>query len=213
MFRRVLALAAVGALLLLTPRPVAAVDETAGEERLGVRVGGIAAFDGLDDLYGGGWDMTLFFTEEVHPRILLDLRLGAIYMGDLGDEELDDRLTGTDGVQAAMRLLYFSVGPLASFSLGSAFRGYGSLGVGIYSVSMQFESSITAFDFSDQHFGFNGGLGLSRRVATNWCVEANGTAHYVLTQQDANDLYHAFTDGADPPLLVGIAIGLTLDLR
>jgi opacity protein-like surface antigen len=211
--RRAVALVAAAVFLLVSPRPGRAVDESAGDERLGVRVGGIVSFDGLNDLYGDGWDLTLFFTERLQSRLLLDIRLGAIYLGDLKDEDLDDALTNTPGVQGAMRILYFSVGPLLGYSLGSTYTGYGSLGVGVYSVSMQFESAITAFDFSDQHIGFSGGLGLSRRLSTNWCAEANCTVHYSLIQEESNDLYYAFTDGAEAPLLVGIAVGLTVDLR
>jgi len=210
---RAILFAAVAVLVLAAPRGSRAVDETAGQERLGVRVGGVSAFDGLDDKYGGGWDLTLFFTEKVASRLLLDIRLGAIYLGDLKDLELDDEITGTPGIQSAMRMLYFSVGPLLGVSLGSAYSAYASAGVGVYSVSMEFDSGVTAFDFSDQHVGFSGGIGLSRRLSTNWSLEANTTVHYCTIQKESSDLYYAFTDGADAPLLLGAALGLTVDLR
>jgi opacity protein-like surface antigen len=200
-------------ILLAMPFVAHAVDQAAGKERIGVRAGGIATFDGLEDAYGGGWSLTLFFTEKVANRFFVDIHLGALYLGDLKFEELDDQLTRTPGIQGAMRILYFSVGPMVGVPLGGAYALYGSAGVGVYSVSMQFDTGITAYDFSDQTIGFNGGLGLSRRISANWCIEANASAHYFLTDKDPTDLYYAFTGGADAPVLLDVALGATLDLR
>jgi hypothetical protein len=44
-------------------------------------------------------------------------------------------------------------------------------------------------------------------------VELNGTLHYFDIDPEASDLYWLFTGGADDPLLVGVALGVTLDLR
>ena len=199
--------------LLAMPYVAHAVDAAAGKDRLGVRAGGVTTFDGLQDAYGGGWSLTLFFTEKVTHRFLVDIRLGALYLGDLKFSELDDELTHTPGIQGAMRLLYFSVGPMVGVPLGGPWSLYGSAGLGVYSVSMQFDTGISAYNFSDQTFGFNGGLGLSRRISANWCIEANASAHYFLTDQDITDLFFAFTGGADSPVLLDIALGVTLDLR
>ena len=208
---RVLATTALA--LLLLPRSAAAVDEAAGQERLGVRVGYIETFDGLYASYGSGWDLTLFFHEKLYSKILLDIRLGAIYLGDARNPDLDDQITLSPGIVSEMRFLYFSAGPLAGFKLGSANSGYVSAGIGIYSASMVFDSGIAAFDYSDQHIGFNGGLGLSRRISTNWSVELNGTVHYFSIDEHPTDLYYLFTGGADAPLLAGVALALAVDLR
>jgi hypothetical protein len=211
MRRRLLMIAA--AAILLVPRPGFAVDEAAASERLGVRFGGLRAFDGLDEKYGSGWEMTLFFTEELGSRLLLDIRLGALYMGQLKDAELDDEITRQEGTESSMRIFFFSGGPLLGFSLGSSASGYVSAAAGIYSVSMEFESVLTAFDASEQYLGFSAGGGISQRIATSWCIEANCTVHYVLTGGDPTDLYYAFTGGADEPLIVGLGIGVAVDLR
>lgn len=211
MRRRLLLLTAV--FVLLVPRAGFAVDEASARERLGVRFGGLLSFDGLDEKYGSGWDMTLFFTEEIGSRLLLDIRLGALYMGKLKDAQLDDEITRQVGTESTMRIFYFSAGPMLGFSLGPSYSGYASLGAGVYSVSMDFESVLTTFDASDQYLGFSAGGGLSRRIATSWCIEGNCTVHYVLTRSESNDLYYAFTGGADEPLIVSIALGVAVDLR
>ena len=77
---------AAALIALLLPQPAAAVDEAAGQERLGVRAGYAETSDGLYASYGSGWDLTLFFTEKLYSTILLDIRLGAIYLGEARDE-------------------------------------------------------------------------------------------------------------------------------
>ena len=213
MTRRSLAVPVLAGLLLAVPVICAAIDDIAARERVGVRVGGLATFDGLNDAYGNGWSLTLFLTERITRPLLLDIRLGALYPGDLVYEDLDDRLLNSAGIQGSMRILYLSIGPMLARSLGGAYATYASAGVGIYSVSMVFTDVLTPFDLSDQYFGFNGGLGLQRRLSGNWSVEASTTVHYFPIDKSINDIYYAFTDGADAPLILDIALGLTVDLR
>ncbi|MDH4036856.1 MAG: porin family protein [Candidatus Krumholzibacteria bacterium] len=214
--RALLAAALVAALL---PGAAAAVDEAAGQERLGIRAGYVQTKDGLNDAYGDGWDLTLFFTEKLYSRILLDVRLGAIYLGETLDPDLNQKVLDNYGIILplgtipSMRYLYFSAGPLFGFNVGSSSSGYISAGIGIYSVSMEFTPGVTTFDYSDQHIGYNGGLGFSRRIASNWSLELNGTVHYFGIDENDNDLYWVFTSEADAPLLLGVALGLTVDLR
>jgi len=205
----VLALALVPAL----PGVSRAIDELASKERVGFRAGGLMTNDGFNDAYGGGWGLTLFFTEQLARPLLLDFRLGALYFGDLKLTELDDELTRTPGIQGAMRFLYLSGGLLYGQNITDAISLYESAAVGIYSISMQFDTGVTAFNFSDQHVGFNGGVGVVRRLSTNWSLDFNGTVHYVLIDKTIEDLYYAFTDGADAPIVIDIAVGFTVDLR
>jgi hypothetical protein len=210
---RRLAIIASFALLVAAAPPAAAMDATASKERVGLRFGFVGTGDGLRDAFGDGWDATLFFTEAISTHFLLDIRLGAIYLGDMLTTELDDEITHIPGVVSEMRFLYFSAGPIASFPLGGANTGYASLGFGVYSVSLLFDTGVTAFDFSDQHLGLNGGVGMSRRIATSWSVELNATVHYFGIDRQSSDLYWTFTDGADSPVLMAAALGVTLDLR
>ncbi len=204
---------ATAVLLVSAVLPAAAMDATASNERVGIRFGYEGTNDGLHDTFGAGWDATLFFTERITTHFLLDIRLGAIYLGDMLTTELDDEITHMPNVVSEMRFLYFSVGPIVSVALGGSNTGYASFGLGVYSVSLLFDSGVTAFDFSDQHLGLNGGLGISRRIATSWCVEINSTVHFFDVDTQSSDLYWTFTDGADNPVLVSVALGVTLDLR
>ncbi|HEX5131028.1 MAG TPA: hypothetical protein VFX92_00925 [Candidatus Krumholzibacteria bacterium] len=205
------ALLLAGLAVPLLTRPAAAIDDAAGRERLGVRASYITSNDGLRDSYGDGWDLTLYFTETVLSKLVLDIRLGAIYLGEALKPDLDDQITNSYGVVSQMRVLYFSVGPMVGFRLGGANTGYASAGVGIYSVSIQLDSAISAYDLSDQEVGFNGGIGIARRLSTNWSLEGNATVHYFGIA--SNNLYGLFTENADSPLLLGIGLGVTVDLR
>ena len=208
-------MAAVAACVILAPQPGRAQEKAAdaSHSRVGVRIGGLATFDGFNDKYGDGWQMSLFFTERMISWLDLEIRIGALYMGDLQDAELDDEQTGRFGIGSAMRILYFSAGPMVDTRLGSNTTGYLSAGVGVYSVSIEFDSGVTSFDFSDQDVGFNGGAGLSRRLSTNWSVEANTTLHYVIVSDIPQDIYYSFTEGADAPFILDISLGVTLGLR
>ena len=200
-------------LLLAAPTVAGAVDALAGKERIGARVGGAFTLDQLNEAYGDGWGPTLYFTERIARPLYFDIRLGALYLGELKLTELDDELLNTPGVTGSMRLLYISVGPMLGWPLGGAYSFYGSAGAGIYSVSMEFTDLLTPFDLSDQYLGFNGGLGLFRRISGNWSIELYSSVHYFLVDEAIDDIFYAFTDGASSPLIIEGGIGLVVDLR
>ena len=114
-----------------------------------------------------------------------------------------------------MRIFYFSVGLLDGIPLGSS--GYTvttALAAGVYSVSVAFAAEFTADDISDTYFGGNASLGIARRIGTNWMLEANCTVHTFDTTAGYGDLLWVFTKGtAVDPVLVGVSLGLVLDLR
>ncbi|HEU4929828.1 MAG TPA: hypothetical protein VFU38_08355 [Candidatus Krumholzibacteria bacterium] len=202
-----------GVLAVVLARPSFAVDNVAGQERLGARVGYIETYDGVNEYYGPGWDVTLYFNEHIWSRLFLDVHVGAIYLGDLLDPELDDDITNTPGIESEMRTFYFSVGGIYGIPLGS-YTLTTSLAAGIYSVSVALAADFVADDLSDQYFGGQAGLGLVRRVGTNWSLEANGTVHYFGTNAAIDDLLWVFTNTkAEDPVMLGISVGFAIDLR
>jgi hypothetical protein len=212
---RVVVLVSGFALALAFVRPCRAIDNLAAQERLGGRIGYIETFDGLYEYYGPGWDVTLYFNERIHSRFLLEIDVGAIYLGDVLDPELDDFLTGYDDIESEMRIFYFSLGGVYGFPLGSSnYNLTTGLAVGVYAVSMAFKTAFVADDLSDQYFGGNASLGIARRVATNWTLEATCVAHYFDTDENLGDLLWYFTNfTAEDPILLGLAFGLVIDLR
>jgi hypothetical protein len=158
--------------------------------------------------------VTLLFNEHLFSRLFLDLHVGAIYLGDILDPELDDFITRTDNVESEMRMFFFSVGAVYGFPLGGSYTLTAAAGAGVYSVSVAFAAEFVADDLSQQYFGGNGGIGLTSRVGTNWTLEANCTVHYFGTGAANDDLLWVFTGGtAEDPLLLGLAFGVVIDLR
>ncbi len=199
---------------LVIARPASALDDLAASERIGARIGYIATFDGVDQYYGPGWDVTLYFNERIYSRLYLDIHVGAIYFGDILDPELDDFITRTDGARTEMRSFYFSVGVAYGIPIGGPYALTTSLAAGVYSASVAFASEFTADDFSEQYFGGNASLGIMRRVGTSWSLEANCSVHYFDNKASNTDLFWVFTGGtAEDPLIAGLAFGVVVDLR
>lgn len=194
-------------------RPCRAIDDLAAQERLGGRIGYIETYDGLHQYYGPGWDVTLFFNERIHSRLFLEIDVGAIYLGDILDPEVDDALTGYDDLESEMRIFYFSVGAVYGFPLGNYSLTTG-LAAGVYGVSVAVKTDFVADDLSDQYFGGNASLGIARRIATSWTLEANCVVHYFDTNETPDDLFWWFTNfTAEDPVLLGLSLGVAIDLR
>lgn len=183
-------------------------------ERLGARGGAVLTSGSLNDSYGNGGNVVLFFTERLFQSLFFDVHIGAIYMGDLKNSDLDDAIFGQLGIVSEMRFLYFSVGPQYVQPVGERTTLYVAAGLGVYSVSVVLDDpGVQAFNFSDQHLGFNGGAGYMYRFTDNWSVELNLTLQHVRTSSGVDDLYYTFTEGGGPPTLVEANVGVMIDLR
>jgi len=180
-------------------------------ERLGARVSFTGAVGELNKHFGDGYDITLYFTERIYRPLYLEIRIGATYMGDLFKPEIAASLTRIDGIMSEMRLAYLTLGPQYTWQTSETHTFYGTLGMGIYTVSMLFDTGVQAFDESEQHFGINGGVGFLWRISTNWNLELNTTVNRLWTDQD--DLYYIFTSGDNNPWLFAFGFGVAMDLR
>jgi opacity protein-like surface antigen len=189
------------------------------QERLGFRSGYIQTLDQLEDSFGGGGHVTLWFTERVHDQLYFDFRVAAIYLGNLKNPNITVRFANSPGVppediESEMRVLFFSVGPQYVIPLAEYWNAYLSAGAGVYSVSMLFDSGIAAGDYSDQHFGVNAGGGAQWRFTETWNLDFNFTLHHFWTRKKTSDLYYFFTDQGDSsPYLLQFATGVSIDLR
>jgi hypothetical protein len=184
------------------------------QERLGFRTGYMHTFGQLQDTFGGGGHMTLHFTERVVSSFYVDFRIAALYLGDAKRPEIAERVTGTQGINSEMRILFLTVGPNLTFPLAEYWNAYASAGAGIYSVSILFDSGIQAYDYSDQHVGVNAGGGVLWRFTDTWNIDMNFTVHHFWTDDDRTDLYYIFTDEGDSdPYLLQFSTGVCIDLR
>ena len=188
----------------------------APQERLGIRSGYLETTGALDEHFGDGSFMTIHFTEKIIEPLYLDIRIGAIYLGDL--LKPDVVITAVD-VESEMRILFFTAGPQYTYSMSDRTTLFGAIGMGIYSVSILEDSGLQAMNASNQHFGLNAGLGLLWRFSATWNVDVSFTTHKLWTPEDpgcwrASDcIYYAYTDEHTSPVLFQFGVGITMDLR
>ena len=180
-------------------------------ERLGARCAFTGTLGNLNRHFGNGYDFTLFFTERVWKPLYFEVNIGATYFGDLLVPEIGEDFTNRQGISSEMRLAYVTVGPQHTSIMSETKTGYVSLGLGIYTVSMLFDTGVQAFDLSDQHFGLSGGCGMFWRITDNWNIDVNATANMLWTDDD--DLYPIFTGGGKNPVIIAVGLGLAMDLR
>jgi hypothetical protein len=180
-------------------------------ERLGARVSFAGTVGALNDHFGNGYDFTLYFTERLRRSWYLEVRIGATYMGDLNKPEIAAERTRIEGISSEMRFAYVSLGPQYTWVTSETQTLYATLGLGIYSVSMLYDTGVQAFKENDQNFGMNGGVGFLWRISTNWNIELNTTVQHLRT--GVGDLYYVFTSGGQNPWLFAVGLGVAMDLR
>lgn len=182
------------------------------QERLGARAAFTGTFGNLNAHFGNGYDFTLYFTERVWKPLYFEVNIGATYFGDLLFPEIGEKFTGRPpGIATEMRLAYVTLGPQHTSIISETKTAYISLGVGIYTVSMLFDTGIEAFGLSEQHFGLSGGCGMFWRITDNWNIDVNATVNAIRTDND--DLYPFFTGGDRNPIIYAVGLGLAMDLR
>lgn len=208
--------------LLGAAQPAAAQLEPA-RERLGVRLGYIGATDLTNERFGGGGNITLYFSERVVPSVYVNIKIGALYLGDGATPDEPLLLPGINTQRDSdLRFLFFSIGPEFVYTLGARTLAYAAAGGGVYSVSVINDGTLTATgDFSDQHLGWNASFGTLIHLTGTLRVDVNATIHNVRTSPDTTDLLYVITDtdpnfqsvrGDEDPWLYQISLGLTLDL-
>jgi opacity protein-like surface antigen len=210
-------LAAVGVAHAQPPPQTVPGPDEPPQERLGARAAFAGTVGDLNQHFGHGYDLTLYFTERLIGTFYLDVRIGATYFGDLLIPEIGEtfarrqNILFTGGVTSEMRLAYLTLGPQYTSDISDTKTVYFSAGLGIYTVSMYFDTGVQAADFSDQHFGVSAGIGMFWRITDNWNLDFNATLQSLWTDQD--DLYPIFTGGGHNPMLLVAGVGLAMNLR
>lgn len=194
-------------------------------ERLGARVSFTGTTGRLKNHFGHGYDFTLYFTERIYRSLNLEIQIGATYLGDvfqreLGAEvlqDLDSRFflpPGDPGVDTEIRFAYLTIGPQYTWPTSETHTWYGSFGLGVYSASALFDTGVMAQNYSNQRFGINVGAGLLWRITDNWNLEVTTRIHKVWTgDYHRYNYYSRLTEGGDDPWLLGLGLGVALDLR
>ncbi len=205
-------LTVIGLILFLNAIPVSAqLPVEQPRERLGARVSLAGTAGELNNHFGHGYDFTLYFTERIYKPFYLEVQIGATYMGDLLKPEIAEERTGYAGIQSEMRFAYLTLGPQYTRAFSESHTLYASLGVGIFTVTMLYDTGVRAFEERDQVFGVNGGIGMYWRITTNWNIDVNSKLTKMWTDDD--DIYQVYTNGHNSPWVLAVGLGLAMDLR
>ena len=193
-------------------------DEAAADpfrERLGLRAGFAWTANDLEENFGGGLDLSLQFIQRIRKPFSVDVTLGAIYLGST-DSEITRDFFGTEFDDVSMRILVVTAAPMVEIPLGERTDFFLSVGAGMYVTSLILDQTLNEIDLSNTNFGINVNAGLSRRISTNWFVDAGVYLHKFWTEDslepESPDWVYVYSEGDSDPLFWCITAGLALRL-
>jgi opacity protein-like surface antigen len=184
-------------------------------ERLGLRAGYAWTANDISDKFAGGLDLSLHFIQRIKKPLSVDVTLGAIYLGSTGSE-VTREFFGTEFDNVSMRILVITAAPMLEFPVGDRTDLFLSFGGGIYAVSLLLDQTLNQFDLTNNNFGISFNAGLSRRISTNWFLDAGLYLHKFWTDDTFNpanpDWIFVYSEGDSDPLFWCVTIGTALRL-
>jgi hypothetical protein len=180
--------------LLILPG-VSAAQGIKGREIFGVRFGGIASTMELDDAFGRGSELELYFVEGLTSWFGIGASLSGHDFGNAKDKDRTIEWTGladpVDVMVLSMTLTLYGRHPFgrrwsaAVESGGGLYTTTASIPTGIY-----YEGRITK-----NALGLFGGAGISYRLLdSGLAIDLAGKFHYVFSGSDGRQALYAFTD-------------------
>jgi opacity protein-like surface antigen len=181
-------------------------------ERLGLRAGYVGTTSGLDNVFGGGLDLSLHWVQRIKYPFALDFTVGAFYLGSTGREDITIQTFGQLFDNVSMRVIHITAAPMLEFGLGERTDLYVSAGGGLYTVSLLIDQAFAETDLTNSHFGVVLGSGVIRQISHNWFVDANFTLNKFWTSKESDDLFFHYSEGDNNPVFYAISVGVMLRL-
>jgi opacity protein-like surface antigen len=211
LFAAIIALTASGAIAQSPDEP----DADPYRERLGLRAGFAWTANDLEENFGGGLDLSLHFIQRIRKPFSVDVSLGAIYLGST-DSDITRDFFGTEFDDVSMRILFVTAAPMVEIPLGERTDFFLSAGAGMYVVSLILDQTLSEIDLSNTNFGINLNAGLSRRISTNWFLDAGVYMHKFWTEDSLDaaspDWVYLYSEGDPSPLFWCVTAGVALRL-
>ncbi|UCG53176.1 MAG: outer membrane beta-barrel protein [Candidatus Latescibacterota bacterium] len=187
-----------------------------GKERLGIRFGYAKTANNLDGSFGAGLDLALHWVQRIKKPVSVDFTFGAIYLGGTDKTEITQGTFHADFDNASMRIITVTIAPMLELPIGERTDVYLSTGLGLYTVSLLIDENIYEFELTNNHFGVNAGIGVFRRIFTNWFLDFNLQIHKFWTADDLDrfdpDWLYVYSRGDSDPLFWVVTTGVALRL-
>ena len=181
-------------------------------ERLGLRFGYVGTTSGISETFGGGLNVSLHWVQSIREPFGLNFALGAFAMGSTDREDITLSYFGLNLDDVSMRIVHFSLGPMAEIPISERLRFQTAARAGLYTVTLFVTQGLNQGDPSDNHLGVNFTGGLVYRMSRNWFLDIDLQLHKIFTSEDADDLFYVYSEGDTNPLFYNVNIGLMLRL-
>ncbi|MDH3216202.1 MAG: hypothetical protein OEN01_07915, partial [Candidatus Krumholzibacteria bacterium] len=171
-----------------------------------------ATTSGLDNVFGGGINLSLHYIQRITHPFAADFTLGAFYLGSTSRDDITTLRFGPtlsfDNV--AMRVLRFTAAPMIEFEFDERTDFFISAGGGLYILSLLIDDAFREADVNTTHFGLNVGGGAIRQLSKNWFVDVSLQVHKFWTSD--GDLFFDYSEGDGDPLFYQVSVGAMLRL-
>jgi opacity protein-like surface antigen len=187
------------------------------KERLGLRFGYSETDGGINESLGSGVNLALHWITRLKKPLYFDITFGAIYLGETHRTDITQMVFGTGFDKVRMRIMTVTAAPMLEIPIGGRTNIYATGGIGFYVVSLILDQDFSQFDDSNNHFGVNAGVGLMRRIFTNWSLDINFHLHKFWTSENDHrtrdaDWIYIYSEGDTDPVFWSVTGGVALRL-
>jgi hypothetical protein len=199
----------IAAATLASGLPASAGESIKGREILGVRLGGIHATSGLDEAFGSGSELEVYFYHGLSTSSALGISLSMHDFGKSKDPEKDLEYLGIP--MTVEYSVYSLTGCLMTKTdLSKKIRLSGELGGGLYASTAEIPSGpTTSGRITYNQFGLYAGGEVWWRVTRGGMhVGLGGKWHYMFTGTDYRQVVYTYT-GEDYAHFFQITIGVS----
>ena len=200
---------AVALVVLSIGSPALCEESIRGREILGLRIGGIKSTSGLDEAFGSGSNLEIYFYHGLTGRLALGVSLSG---HNFGKSQLPDKDLEFLGIPRTIDFMIYSVTGCVMMKkdLSKKFRFSGELGGGLYTSNADIPfGGFYEGRISHNRLGVNAGAELWWRLARRGIyLGLGGKWHYVFSGTDFDQVIYTYT-GEDYAHYFQVTLGIS----
>lgn len=192
-------------LALYAPAGAAGIEN---REILGARIGAVIGDAGIDEAFGAGSELELYFVEGFGTWWGLGLSLSSHNFGASLDTLGNIDYIG-ENREVEMSVFSVTASAFALKHLGGRFTATGEAGGGLYAMTASIPAGFYEGSHTENRIGLCAGAGMLFRVSRGLSLNLNAKYHYVFVGNDMEEPIHAYT-GQSGASFYQIALGILL---